>query len=222
MFLGQLTKRIGRSLAQLALFPIRHPHGIKIVLNRMEAGELTLTDLAGLRHVVAHTPRERVAFLLQLIEQLLHALGLLGNVGTGHLADVRVGVDKAQLLQRGRIFTLHSDTGNLAQLLVAFLHQLTQRRMAAMSRHNLHRAILCAADEERIHKAKKSNVACQLVHAADLVEVAGIFMEQIDVDILDLLGALFGHSPQGLGKVAHVKLRHHCTSSWRYSCTKAR
>ena len=91
-----VRERVGRHLGQLALLPrlcdlLRFAQPLA---NHLQPRQLALADLAHLGDMVAHPAGELHALLLQLVEKLLHALGLRADVRVAHPARVAIGVDQ--------------------------------------------------------------------------------------------------------------------------------
>ena len=92
----QLVRGLLRELSAVEVF---QEDRVEVRPNRVQSGDLGFAHLAGLCHVITHPSGEVHAFLLQLIQQGLDALGLAGDLGRAHDAGGGVREDQAELLQ---------------------------------------------------------------------------------------------------------------------------
>ena len=149
--------------------------------------------------MVAHPTGELDALLLELVEQCLDALGLLGDIRGGHPARVGVGVDQAKFTQRLAAAVGLDDAGHRLKGLVAVLNDLTHRRRAAVAADDdvLAAVLRIAADTDGLLEPGKLDVACELLDAVEGVEVVRIVVKLVEPYVLDALTpvacARFGH-----------------------------
>ena len=146
--------------------------------------------------MVPHAAWELVALLLELIQQLFHLGRLLSQLRAGHGPGVGVGVDQAELLERrGSGVPLH-DAGDLLPALRVLFGQELQRRPPPVAGNDDVTAILFLPDQDRLLQVTGCDICSQILDSAELVEIIGITVDQVQPDIIDLfpLGVQIGHT----------------------------
>ena len=196
----KLGELVGRVLRQFAPFIIP---GVDIrcelIADDLQAGQLRLAHFAGLGDMVAHPTGELDALLLELVEQRLDALGLLGDIRGGHPAGVGVGVDQAQLTQRLAAAVSLDEAGHRLKGLVAVLDDLAHRRRAAVAADDdvLAAVLRVAADADGLLEPRKLDVLGKPLDAVEGVEVVRVVVQLVEPYVLDALTAVicarFGH-----------------------------
>ena len=106
-------------------------------VDKLEAGGFGLADANSLSGKVADLALKLIALLAQLVDQLLHAAELLGDVGTGHLARITVCADQAQLTHGGALAVIaFNNAWGLGKAFLPVLNQQAQRGAATMPAHD--------------------------------------------------------------------------------------
>ena len=207
--LGQTSQRVGGVLRQVAGVPQGLIAGSQMGFDLLDPPQLGPLDVAGLRHMVDHAAGELIALLLQLVEYLLQPRGLFANLRVGQHAGVGVGEDQLHLVDQG-VPTRLPDARHLPEPLLALVHQQLQRRLAPVAGDQHHMAVLSGPHQQRLLQAHRLDVAGQIGDVPQLVEIAGVAVDQADVDVLDLIAALRSRignmARQRPGQLAQVKL----------------
>ena len=163
-----------------------------------------------LGHVVPHPAGELDdALFLQLVEQHLGALGLLGDLRRAHDPCGGVGVDEAQLPHgRGFLPAVHDAGDAVPEHLAAAVPDHQDGRPAPVAADHDEAPVLSGPHPEGLLQSDQLDVAGQLVQPVQAVEVVRIRVDLIDRDVLDLLfpGVRSGYALQHAGDVK----RHAC------------
>ena len=121
---------------------------------------------------------------------------MLPQLGGGHSPGVCVCVDQPELLQRrGCGVPLHNARYFLPPLRVLFGQEL-QRRPPPVAGDDDVTAILFFPDQERLLQVAGCDISSQILDAAELVEIIGITVDQVQRDIFYLFpfGVQIGHT----------------------------
>ena len=203
-----LGQGVGGGLGQLPPLIAGQPGGLQVVPNHLEPGQLRGGHLAGLGHVVPHPAGEVVALLLELVEQLLHPLGLPGQLRGGQLPGVAVGIDELQLLQGLRALPPLPDAGDAPPSGVLPGQQLQGRPPAVAGDHH-HMPARSGAHPDGLLQAAQLDVGRQLLQALQGVKIVGVRVNALQVYVLNLFppGVRIGHRCLG-DKLPQVNLAH--------------
>ena len=121
--LRQPGQGVGRLLRQFVLLEQQQElRGFQFLPDDLQPSQLRRGDLAGRRHLIPHPPRELVPLLLELVQQDLHPLRLLGDLRVGQHPGGAVGKDQLEL-RHGLAPVLAHGTGHRPQILPAILRQ---------------------------------------------------------------------------------------------------
>ena len=137
-----------------------------------------------------HSTGKLIPLFLELIQQGLYLFSLLCNFVWGQLSGAGVGEDQLELLQcRGSCILLY-DAGNLLPFLRFVLSQQFDGRPAAVARDDGIAVIIrIFPDADWLLQSRKGDIVSQSLDIAELIEVVGVAVNQIQPDVLDLLPA---------------------------------
>lgn len=158
--------------------------------------------------MVPHPAGKVVALLLELIKQLLHPLGLPGQLRGGQLPGVAVGVDELQLLQSLRALPPFPDAGDALPPGVLLGQQLQGRPPAVAGDHH-HMPVRSGAHPDGLLQTAQLDVGRQFLQALQGIKIVGIRVNVLQVYVLNLLppGVRIGHRRLG-DELPQIHLTH--------------
>ena len=100
----------------------------QVLPDNLEPGQLGSGYFTGRRHLIPHPAGKRIALLLELVQQRLHPLCLLGHLRRGEHPGGAVGQDQPQLPElRGHLVPLHKAGHRRPPLRILFGQQCQGR-----------------------------------------------------------------------------------------------